>query len=73
MDEHECVIGIINDYECTREVTISALKEHIEWHNGYYKLADYADRRKSTDLTRFTYCPYCGKKIDWKKIRENAV
>lgn len=30
---------------------------------------DYGDFRKSTDLTRFYYCPYCGKTIDWKEIK----
>lgn len=34
-----------------------------------YTLSDYADRRKSTNLTQFEYCPYCGKKIDWKIIK----
>lgn len=31
-----------------------------------------AVNRKSTNLTRFDFCPYCGKKIDWKEIRENG-
>lgn len=35
-----------------------------------YTLKDYCDKRKSTNLTRFEFCPYCGKKIDWKKIKE---
>lgn len=34
-----------------------------------YEMKDYADGRKSTNLTRFKFCPYCGKKIDWKKLR----
>lgn len=34
-----------------------------------WELADYADWRKSTNLTRFSYCPMCGKAIDWKEIR----
>ena len=34
-----------------------------------WTLRDYADKRKSTNLTRFDYCPECGKKIDWKAIR----
>ena len=34
-----------------------------------YTLQDYADKRKSTNFTRFDFCPYCGKKIDWKKIK----
>ena len=38
-----------------------------------YTLKDYADKRKSTNLTRFDFCPYCGKKIDWKKIKNEEV
>ena len=34
-------------------------------------LSEYCDKRKSTDLTRFDYCPMCGKKIDWKAIKES--
>ena len=34
-----------------------------------YTLSDYGDKRKSTNLTRFDYCPECGKAIDWKAIR----
>ena len=37
-----------------------------------WDLADYCDKRKSTDLTRFNYCPLCGKKIDWKAIKGGA-
>ena len=35
-----------------------------------WSIKDYADFRKNTDLTRFRFCPYCGKAIDWKKIKE---
>ena len=34
-----------------------------------WQLRDYGDFRKSTDLTRFKHCPYCGKEISWKEIR----
>lgn len=33
-----------------------------------WTLKDYADRRRSTNLTRFAYCPDCGVKIHWKAI-----
>ena len=36
-----------------------------EW---LHTLKQYADRRRSTDLTRFSFCPDCGKRIDWKSI-----
>lgn len=35
-----------------------------------WSLRDYTDKRKSTNLTRFDFCPECGKKIDWKAIRK---
>lgn len=34
-----------------------------------WQLKDYGDLRKSTDLTRFNNCPYCGKFINWKEIK----
>ena len=84
MSEHECIIGELYDYDDTRLVTVNELLEDIRiQHKTYdyalslnmktklpYTLKDYVDRRKSTDLTRFKFCPYCGKKIDWKKIKE---
>lgn len=29
----------------------------------------YTDFRCSTNPERFKYCPECGEKIDWKKVR----
>ena len=34
------------------------------------KLRDYFDRRKNTNLRHFDYCPDCGNKIDWKKMKK---
>lgn len=81
----ECYIGMRHDYENTDLVTLAELKEHIEsekrfaeshkdsewWQSlcSKYTLDDYCDKRKSTDLTRFNYCPVCGKKIDWKEMK----
>lgn len=48
---------------CRREGYSDLL--HRQW-----TLRDYADKRKSTNLTRFDFCPECGKKIDWKAIRK---
>lgn len=33
---------------------------------------NYCDKRTSTNLTQFNYCPLCGKKIDWKAIKGGA-
>lgn len=47
--------------------------EHAVWlYHKEWSLKDYCDKRRSTDLTRFDYCPYCGKKIEWKKIKEES-
>lgn len=55
------------------------LKSEYGHINGYerlkhkeYTLKDYTDKRKSTNLTRFNYCPDCGKKIDWKAMRKDG-
>jgi len=34
-----------------------------------YTLKDFLDRRKNTPLIHFDYCPECGKKINWKAMR----
>ena len=36
------------------------------------KIKNYFDKRKNTNLNRFNYCPYCGKKIDWKELKERS-
>ena len=46
------------------------LKECEFLRKKEWTLADYGDKRKNTNLTRFDYCPECGKVIDWKAIRE---
>ena len=81
---HECVIGLLHGSSSSELVTIVELEEHIfdtaafnamlpkrcSWmRRPEWSLADYADRRKSTNLARFHNCPECGQKIDWKSIR----
>ena len=76
----DCYIGLINDYADTCLVTLDELKAHIRFLKEYrspylnwgvYELNDYCDKRRNTDLTRFEYCPMCGKKIDWKAIKNS--
>ena len=88
IEKCECWIGVRYDYENTDLVTLADLEGYIErekrlaesnkdseWWQSMckkYTLEDYCDKRKSTDLTRFNYCPLCGKKIDWKAIKGGA-
>lgn len=82
---HECIIGMYNDYENTDlityseicEMSLSEWKSHLKYEDTYKRigikpptrLEDYFDKRKNTELTRFDYCPVCGKKIDWNKLK----
>ena len=43
-----------------------------KWYRKFYTRNDYCDKRISTNLTQFNYCPLCGKKIDWKAIKGGA-
>ena len=86
VEKCECWIGVLHDYDDTRVVDLEELKKNIQTekeyaerkfkmygvNEKYYNLADYCDKRKSTDLTRFNYCPLCGKEIDWKAIKGGA-
>ena len=78
----ECIIGIKGEDLVTFDELKEIIKRDAEFKKTNYKmwsimgnkysLNDYCDRRKSTDLTRFNYCPFCGKKIDWKAIKGGA-
>lgn len=80
MGKCEHIIGFKYDYENSDIITLDELKMHIEANRydyeqfyilKYYTLSDYCDKRKSTDITRFNYCPICGKKVDWKAIKRS--
>ena len=85
MTEHECIIGLYGDYDDTRLMTFNELLNTLKSEDEYRKLhtglcqidyeweiADYFDRRKSTNFIQFDYCPVCGKKIDWKKLKKET-
>ena len=57
-------------YEAIKYDSVYASIYHSIKH---YTLKDYADRRKSTNLNRFEYCPVCGKKIDWERIGSGDI
>ena len=67
--EHQCVIGIWNDYDYSPLITMNELLKLQP--NTIYTMKQYCDWRYSTNLTRFSHCPYCGKKINWKKNMNN--
>lgn len=42
------------------------------FQNEPLQLEAYCDRRHTTNLYRFEYCPTCGEKIDWKALKKEA-
>jgi hypothetical protein len=60
----ECEIGIWYDFNEDRLITFKELNELYE--QTVYTRQDYYDRRKSTNLLRFNFCPICGEKIIWE-------
>lgn len=43
-----------------------------ELYKKEWSLKQYCDKRVSTDMKQFDFCPECGKKINWKEIREKG-
>lgn len=72
MENEDCIIGYLCGYEDSRLVAFDDVVDESENSLCSYSLQELLDRRCSTHLIRFNYCPICGKKIDWKKLREYA-
>lgn len=75
---HECIIGLFHDDECMDLYTFSNFQDYIECQKecGRYDccdLQDYFDKQKNVYLERFTYCPECGKKIDWNELKRISI
>lgn len=74
-----CKIGLFYD-ERKRLITFEELKDegirsYYDLNNGFklkvIHVSDYLDRRKRY-MSHFNYCPYCGEKIYWEKMRKSA-
>jgi hypothetical protein len=67
------VYGVFNDDG--REVTKDTLSEP-DWpvyshESGFFSIgskSEWLDRRKGF-ITPYVYCPYCGEKLDWRKLK----
>ena len=70
MEEND-TIGIINAYG-NRDMICSIvfLRNHIKYGGTVYTATQYCDWRFNTDLRRFSFDPYTGKRIDWKEVRK---
>jgi hypothetical protein len=81
-NQHNCILllnnyspRIVDESSIVQFLTIKA-KAATEIRNLLYdekinlKPIDILDARRGL-TTRLNYCPFCGKKIDWKKIKDN--
>jgi len=61
MDEnHLCIVGLVYAFSGDKLVDVADVKDLP---------ARVLDRRRNM-MHHFNYCPSCGKKINWKKIKE---
>ena len=68
MTTNKTIIGIITSYSVEFLCTVGELSE-IFAGQSRYTAAQYCDFRYSTNLQRFRYDPFTGKKIDWKEVK----
>ena len=70
-DDLECnhTLGLFADYGRDILVTIDDLLEYQS--KTIYTMQQLLDRRCSTNLFHFEYCPKCGEKINWKELRKD--
>ena len=65
----ECYIGVYWDYDLSKLMTRKNFEDLV--NEKHYTREQYCDREFYTNLEKFDFCPKCGKKIEWDKIREN--
>lgn len=70
---HDIIIGMLSDYDHTDIVNIDDLYEAIKDEYCIYNIDQYCDLRYSTNLTRFTYDPFDGSKINWKEVKNELM
>ena len=65
-------IGLWYEFGMAYRVTLEQLKEYEKEGSDYgdWTMEDYLDKDKESNFTHFDFCPKCGEKIDWDKIRE---
>ena len=75
MNEHECAVGILYEYDDTDMVTLKTLLEEIERANRAFGTHETLNDLVFTQcgFKKFDYCPECGKVNDWDKILKEVA
>ena len=63
-------IGILNGYFNDEECSVESLRDHVKYGGTAFTAKQYCDWRFNTDLRRFRFDPYNGKRIDWTEVRK---
>jgi hypothetical protein len=69
----EHIVGFSYPYEECDIVTLDEIKEDIERENARgikITLADFADNGGDFCFERFEFCPRCGQRIDWERLKK---
>jgi hypothetical protein len=61
----DCDICENHEYDLKNRMNLSELIYFINYNRGNIT---FLDGRRSC-ITKYNYCPWCGKKIDWNKIK----
>lgn len=64
MNKHECDCTIGTSYPVYGGMELVTLDDLKEERSRIFSGVENID-----DIDRFNFCPYCGKKIDWKNIK----
>lgn len=64
----DCLIGEFNNEKLYLSDYVDILEEASRFSGINFH--EYLDGRKGY-TTKFYYCPWCGKEIDWKKIKKD--
>ena len=64
----EMIIGVWNDYEAYPLATIKSVRDMVDNNSCVFSAEQLCNPKCNTNLTRFTYEPYTGLKIDWNEI-----
>ena len=78
----DCLVGVISgetvskstiDYEVTSIFNMMPQYQEYGMLKGKpLTKKEIVDNRRGY-LSRFTYCPYCGKKVNWKQVLSNYL
>jgi len=80
MNDCDCFLGFLTGTHLSKSDVCEIVNRGLNVYNQtcYYRqskpltIKQYIDGRRGY-LSRFTYCPYCGEKINWGNIIKQII